>query len=170
MVKGMERYSKAEILELLARNSIAQPKAKYSNAVIAQMLGAVGDDFVACVEPTRGAFALNRGSVVECIIKAVVYGVADTFKTSQGRKDLDLAKVDNRAFGIDPRAKKMEVKFATSFAPASESAPDTAFVLLVTDRGVYNVRASEHQGRYTRNSDLDGELNAVLSELFGFDC
>lgn len=166
----MEKYSKAEILELLARNSAEQPKAKYSNAVIAQMLGAVSDDFVACVEPTRGAFALNRGSVVECIIKAVVYGVADTFKTSQGRKDIDLRKVNNRAFGIDPRAQRLEVKFATSFAPASEAQPDTAWVLLVTDRGVYNVRASEHQGRYTRNSDLDGEVNAVLSELFGFDC
>ena len=166
----MEKYSKAEILELLARNSVEQPKAKYSNAVIAQMLGAVGDDFVACVEPTRGAFALNRGSVVECIIKAVVYGVADTFKTSQGRKDIDLRKVNNRAFGIDPRAQRLEVKFATSFAPASEAQPDTAWVLLITDRGVYNVRASEHQGRYTRNSDLDGEVNEVLSELFGFDC
>ena len=166
----MEKYSKAEILELLARNSVEQPKAKYSNAVIAQMLGAVGDDFVACVEPTRGAFALNRGSVVECIIKAVVYGVADTFKTSQGRKDIDLRKVNNRAFGIDPRAQRLEVKFATSFAPASEAQPDTAWVLLITDRGVYNVRASEHKGRYTRNSDLDGEVNEVLSELFGFDC
>ena len=166
----MEKYDITTIRALLARNSNDQPKAKYSNAVILRMLDAVPADFTACVEPTRGAFPLNRGSIVECIIKAVLYGVADTFKTSQGRKDIDLRKVDNRAFGIDPRAQRLEVKFATSFAPASEAQPDTAWVLLVTDRGVYNVRASEHQGRYTRNSDLDGEVNEVLSELFGFDC
>ena len=166
----MKKYTLTEIRALLERNTIEQPKAKYSNAIILRMLEHTRHDFTATVEPTRDLFPLNRGSLVECIIKSLLYGVADTFKTTQGRKDIDLREVDNRAFDIDPKAKGLEIKFATSFAYASASDPRTVWVLLVTPDGIFNVPSQGHKGRYSPKDEHSGRLNEVLNAFYGFEC
>lgn len=163
----MNTFTKTELVAILKADRNNAGNAHYSDDALLAMLGAVSDNFTATIEPARGDFAFNRGSLAECIVKSILYGVNDTFKTSQGRKDLDLRGVKNARFGIDSRAKGLEVKFATNFAAASASEPSTKWVLLITEKGVYNVRAEDHKGRYTRNGDLQGVRNEILSELFG---
>lgn len=162
----MNIYTKQEVVDLLKQNNIDQPKAKYSNNVILQMLHAIDENAVFSVEPTRGQFALNRGTIVEEIVKAVL-GVAGG-KTQKGKADIDLSGVDKAKFEIPTRARKLEVKFATTFAPATASQPSTKYVILITADGAFLIEAENHEGRYTNTSCWDGEKMEALSEMLGF--
>ena len=163
----MNNFSKNECIALLVANNTDQPKAHYSNDVLLHMLNAVDNDSIFTVEPTRGKFAMNRGSLCEGIIKAIL-GI-DLSKTQKGVADIDLKGIDNIKFGLPKYAKKLEVKFATSFADASDNAPKTKYVLLVTAEGCFNIDTNNHkQGKYTRNSIFEGTRNNIISEMLGF--
>ena len=87
-------FTKKELIVLFNENNLKQPKAKYSNNIILKMLENVSEDFTAEVECTRKGFSVNRGSLVECIIKSVVYGVNETKKSNFFRESVgELKKV-----------------------------------------------------------------------------
>lgn len=162
----MEKYSVNQVRELLVANNQNQPKAKYSNNVILSMLDKVNASTIFEVEPTKKGFKLNRGTLVEEIVKAVL-GVAVN-KSYSNKADIDLKGVDKNEFGIPTSAKKVEIKFATTFAPASASNPKTKYVILITNEGAFLMDASKHEGRYTNYSAYDGERMEKLSAKLGF--
>ena len=95
-------FKKEEMVALLIKNNQTQPKAKYSNAVLLAMLDHVSDNFTAKVEETRGQFAFNRGSAVECLLRAIVTGDMDTAKAQAKEADLFLKK---EILGLPARVK-----------------------------------------------------------------
>lgn len=162
----MNYYTKNEVKALLEENNLSQPKAKYSNNVILSMLDKVNDNTIFEVEPTKKGFKLNRGTLVEEIVKSIL-GVKVN-KSYSGKADIDLKDVDNSKYGLPTYAKKIEVKFATTFAPASASNPNTKYVILITNEGAFLMNANEHEGRYTNYSAYDGTKLNKLSEMLGF--
>lgn len=128
-------YSKNQLIALFNENNATQPKAKYSNNVIIQMLETLSSDFVADIEPTRNGFAVNRGSLVECIIKAVVYGVNDTTKSSCRVADLDTTKLNAQQLALvnGVVSSNIEIKFSTSFAPATHKTSKARKTIIVSE-------------------------------------
>lgn len=162
----MNTYSKTEIVAKLIENNLNQPKAKYSNNTILNMLNAVDDDTMFTLEPTRNGFAFNRGSLVEEIVKYIL-GI-DTDKSQRGSADIDLKGIDNKSFGLPSAAKKVEVKFATTFAPASASMPTTKYVILINNEGAFLIESANHKGRYTSYSWYEGTRLDIISKILGF--
>ena len=162
----MKTYTIAQCARLLAQNNIDQPKAKYSNNVILAMLSTFDDNATVCVEPTRKGFELNRGSLVENLVKMALLDTDNGFKTAQRKSDIGRNAKNATAYGLNKNL-KYEVKFATTFAPATESKPKTKYVILVTATGCYLIETANHQGRYTNNSDLDGTRLDELSARLG---
>ena len=162
----MTTYTIAQCARLLAQNNIDQPKAKYSNNVILSMLSTFDQNATVCVEPTRKGFELNRGSLVENLVKMALLDTDNGFKTAQRKSDIGRNAKNATAYGLNKNL-KYEVKFATTFAPATESKPKTKYVILVTATGCYLIETANHQGRYTNNSDLDGTRLDELSERLG---
>ena len=130
-------FKKEEMVALLIKNNQNQPKAKYSNAVLLAMLDHVSDNFTARVEETRGQFAFNRGSAVECLLRAIVTGEMDTAKAQAKEADLFLNK---SVLGLPARA-KLEVKFSTSFAPATAKTSKGKYVVIIGQEGAFLVES-----------------------------
>lgn len=162
----MKSYTKNECINLLLTNNAEQYKAKYSNNVLLAMLETLSDDKSFAVEPTRGGFELNRGSLCEAIVKSFLYGYECAGRTSQNKSDLRKGIKNASVYGLKSNY-CYEIKFATSFAPATLNPTKTANILLVTTTGIYLIKSVDHCGRYTNNSDLDGERLDKLSEALG---
>ena len=161
----MNTYTINQVRDLLVKNNQEQPKAKYSNNIILTMLNQLSDNTTFEIEPTRGGFELNRGTLVEEIVKAVLGAAVN--KSYSGKADVELKNVEKAKFEIPTQAKKIEIKFATTFAPASATQPKTKYVILVVKEGAYLIETKDHKGRYTNNSFLDGERLETLSEMLG---
>ena len=160
-------YTKNQCINLLEQNNHDQPKAKYSNNVLLQMLQMCDNKSKFSVEKTRDNFELNRGSLCECIVKRVL-GLTST-KASKGLADIDLTGLDRKALELPIRAKKLEIKFATSFANASANQPATKYVMLVTKNGAYLLETANHQANTVykpRDIEQGYRLN-VISEMLG---
>lgn len=162
----MKTYTIKDCARLLAQNNIDQPKAKYSNNVILSMLDQFDENATVSVEPTRKGFELNRGSLVENLVKMVLLGTDKGFKTKQRKSDVGKNSKNATVYGLDKRL-CYEIKFATTFAPATESQPKTKYVILITADGAYLIESKNHEGRYTNNSIWEGERLDELSEALG---
>lgn len=162
----MNKYSVEQVGDLLRKNNMEQPKAKYSNNIILNMLNYVDKSTIFEIEPTKSGFELNRGTLVEEIVKSVL-GLAVN-KSYSGKADINLAYVNNKEFELPSQAKRIEIKFATTFAPASASQPKTKYVILIVKEGAYLVETKNNKGRFTNNSYLNGERLEKLSEMLGF--
>ena len=162
------KLSKNEIIALLEQNNIDQRKAKYSNNIILEMLENVSENAIFDVEQTRGSFPINRGSLVEEIVKSMLGG--ECVKASQRQSDLRATSKNMRkmfkANGLNPQL-RYEIKFATSFAPASNNAPKTKYTILIVKEGAYLVENANHQERFTSNSWFDSPRLDNLSDLLG---
>ena len=101
----MNTYTRNEAIELLQQNNIDQRKAKYSNDILIQMLETLNEDTTFTVEPTRGKFAMNRGSLCEDIIKCAL-GLQGN-KTKQHQADIDLKGINNKKYGLTMFDKKI---------------------------------------------------------------
>lgn len=162
----MKTYTIAQCATLLEQNNQNQPKAKYSNNVILSMLAQFDENATVCVEPTRKGFELNRGSLVENLVKMVLLGTDCGFKTKQRKSDVGKNSKNATAYGLDKNL-CYEIKFATTFAPATESQPKTKYVILITADGAFLIESKNHKGRYTNNSIWEGEKLEELSEALG---
>lgn len=125
------------MVSLLIKNNETQPKAKYSNDILLTMLEHVSDNFTARLEETRGSFAFNRGSAVECLLRAIVTGEMNAVKAQAGEADLFLKKA---VLGLPAKA-KIEVKFSTSFAPAAAKTSKGKWVVIVGQEGAFLVES-----------------------------
>lgn len=122
----LKTITKNELITLVKANSIEQPKAKCSNNVILNLIELINNDFDIQVEPTRSNSMLNRGSIVECLIKLVF--------------DKRKRHVVKNANGSDlyKGAYEYEIKFSTTFAYASNNNANHEMpILLVCESGVY---------------------------------
>ena len=136
-MKKVHTFKKEDMVSLLIKNNETQPKAKYSNNILLTMLEHVSDNFTARLEETRGSFAFNRGSAVECLLRAIVTGEDDTTKAQAGEADLFLKKA---VLGLPARA-KIEVKFSTSFAPATAKSSMGKWVVIIGQEGAFLVES-----------------------------
>ena len=130
-------FKKEDMVSLLIKNNETQPKAKYSNDILLAMLEHVSDNFTARLEETRGNFAFNRGSAVECLLRAIVTGEMNAVKAQAGEADLFLKKA---VLGLPARA-KIEVKFSTSFAPATAKTSKGKWVVIIGQEGAFLVES-----------------------------
>lgn len=162
----MNKYTVAQCKALLEQNNIDQPKARYSNNILLTMLDQVSDNATVEVEPTKGGFELNRGSLAENIVKMILLNTSEAWKTQRNRSDVKRGSANLKMFGLD-KWLNYEVKFATSFANASSSEPKTKYVILVTPDGAYLVESKKHVGKWTTSSIWDGERLDDLSEALG---
>lgn len=158
------KFSKNEVVALLLKNNSEQPKAKYSNNILLTMLNNADIDSIES-ETTRKGFALNRGVVCECIIKAKVRRWANAYKTNRNA-DLKKSKGDDRQvmreYGLNPNL-NYEIKFTSSFALASDSKLKTKYVILVLASGIYLVPSQE----YKRANYPQGKRLEKLSQELG---
>lgn len=169
-------FNQVQLVELFKENNQVQPKAKYSNNVIIQMLETLSSDFVADIEPTRNGFAVNRGSLVECIIKAVVYGVNGVNKSSCKVADLDTTHLDTEHLALvnGVKSSNIEIKFSTSFAPATHKTSKARKTIIVCEYGVYMIDSKNiiptKSGKININNQNTRDLVELteLMDLLGY--
>ena len=169
-------FNKNELISLFAQNNTVQPKAKYSNNAILRMLEKMPCDFVADVETTRGGFLVNRGSLVECIIKATVYGVARVEKSACNSSDLDTTKLNAQQLALvhGVKSSNIEVKFSTSFAPATKKMNKARKTIIVCEHGIYMIDSrnivATSAGKININNQKNKDLDPLkeLMDLLGF--
>lgn len=169
-------YTKNQLITLFKENNLKQPKAKYSNNVILQMLDTLSSDFVADVEPTRSGFAINRGSLVECIIKAVIYGVNDATKSSCRVADLDTTKLNDTQLSLvnGVVSSNIEIKFSTSFAPATHKTSKAHKTIIVSESMIVMLDSKDivptKAGKININNQKSSKCKTLdkLMDLLGY--
>lgn len=169
-------FNTIQLLDLFSQNNIQQPKAKYSNNVIMQMLENSASDFTADIEPTRNGFAVNRGSLVECIIKCAVLGVSNVGKSSCKIADLDTTHLaaDRLALVNGVKSSNIEIKFSTSFAPATHKTSKARKTIIVCEYGIYMIDSKNiiptKSGKININNQNPKDLTELteLMDLLGF--
>jgi hypothetical protein len=134
----MKKYTYFEIVALLQQNNQDQPKAKYSNNAILRMLENLPTTFTMEVEPTKGGFALNRGSVVECIINAIATKNYNQVKHQANKSDLNTLKLDADTLRLfnNIKSSNIEIKFSTSFAPATRKTNKARYTIIVSEKSI----------------------------------
>lgn len=122
---------------MLKANNITQPKAKYSNNIILTMLENLDNDFIADIEPSRNGF-INRGSLVECIIKYVAYNTPNVSKSCAFQSDLNTLLVDKKTLKLfnNVRSSNIEIKFSTSFAPATAKTSKARKTIIISENSI----------------------------------
>lgn len=174
-VKNM-LYNRNELINALVENNTNQPKAKYSNNAIIQMLESLSVDFTADVEPTRNGFAFNRGSLVECIIKAVVCGLDSGVKSNCRVADLDTMHLDAEHLALvnGVKSSNIEIKFSTSFAPATHKTSKARKTIIVCEYGIYMLDSKNivptKSGKININNQNKNDLTELseLMDLLGY--
>lgn len=157
----MKKFSKNELVIELLNNNKTQPKAKYSNNILLKMLDKVGDDFVATLEPTKNGFAFNRGSLCECLIKYAVQGTSE--KAQAYESDLDTSKVDN-TYGL-PKSSNIEVKYSTSFAPATRKTSKARYTLIVSQLGIHLIESKNLIATDSGKINISNQKMSCLTKM-----
>lgn len=172
----MKNYTKQDLLLMINFNNLVQPKAKYSNACIERMLECLPNDFTATLEETKSGAFVNRGSLVECIVKSVIYGVSNIEKSKQKDSDLNTLKLDSKHLNLvnGIKSSNIEIKFTTSFAPATAKHNKAHKVILVCDYGIFmidskNIVATK-AGKINVNNQRSTDLTPLndLMDLLGY--
>ena len=175
----MQKVKIENIIKSYELDSIAHSKNKPTNELIISMLENASVESLQ-VEPTRGGGIYNRGSVVECLFRAVaneyINGkVASLYKKSTNEEDFNTNKKNAqyvRELGLEPNT-KYEIKCISSLARASMSTKVVNPCIIVDLRaktlGVYLVQPKDlviYNGSsikdYTNGVSLD-----LVSELLG---
>lgn len=137
----MKTYNKSELIALLKLNNQMQPKAKYSNNTLLQMLDNVANDFVASLEPSKEKCPVNRGSLCEVLIGFKVCG--KTSKSQAGKSDLNTLKLSAKElefYGL-PKSSNIEIKFSTGFAPATAKTSKAHWTILAGQNGLFLIES-----------------------------
>lgn len=137
----MKNFTKKELIALLKENNDKQPKAKYSNNILLSMLEKTDSNFIATLEPTRNGFAFNRGSLCECLVKYAI--TKDTTKSQAFESDLNTTKVSDKVleyFNL-PKSSNIEIKYSTSFAPATKKTSKARMTIIVSQLGIHLIES-----------------------------
>lgn len=161
---------------LLTLNNEQQPKAKYSNNVILKMLEKMPSTLDIDVEPTRKGFAFNRGSLVECLVRAVITN--DFTQTRANARESDLNSMDFTTQQLElingVKSKNIEIKFSTSFAPATKKSNKARYVIIVCESGVYMIESKNiiwtKAGKLNANNQRHKDMVRLdkLMDLLGY--
>ena len=157
----MQKYNYFELVALLQQNNQQQPKAKYSNNIILKMLENLPTTFVVELEPTRNGFAFNRGSLVECIVNAVITNNFDQVKHQAHQSDLNTTKLNAQQLALvnNVKSSNIEIKFSTSFAPATHKTSKARYTIIVSERNIIMLESKNIV------STASGKINASNQRL-----
>ena len=169
-------YTKNQLIALFNANNQTQPKAKYSNNVILNMLDCLPSEFEADIEPTRSGFAVNRGSLVECIVKAVIYNDYHASKSNCFVADLNTTKLDSQQLALvnGVVSSNIEIKFSTIFAPATHKTSKARKTIIVCENGIYMIDSKNliptKSGKINVNNQKAKDLIELteLMDLLGY--
>ena len=102
------------------------------------MLANLPSDFIVELEPTRNGFAFNRGSLVECIVNAVITNNYDQAKRQAHTSDLNTLKLSDNALRLvnGVKSSNIEIKFSTSFAPATHKTSKARYTIIVSEKSI----------------------------------
>ena len=172
----MEKLNKKQLLEMLERNTKEQPAAKYSNNVLVHMLESLNDDFIAWLELARGGKMVNRGTLAEIIIKSYLYEINEVSKSQAGVADLDTRNLSDEKLKLlrGLKSSNIEIKFATSFAPATYKKNKAHYTMIVCQEGIYLIRSSAiiwtKAGKLNANNQLPSAMVRLnkLSKCLGY--
>lgn len=172
----MEKFTKKQLMEMLERNTKEQPKAKYSNDVLLHMLESLNDDFMAWLELAKGGKMVNRGSLAEVIIKAYLYEVDEVSKSLAYAVDLDTRNLSEEKLKLlrGLKTSNLEIKFATSFAPATYKKNKAHYTMIVCQEGIYLIRSSQiiwtKAGKLNANNQMPSAMVRLnrLSKCLGY--
>ena len=161
----MKQFSKNELVELLKQNNTTQPKAKYSNNILLSMLEKVDSNFIATLEPTRNGFAFNRGSLCECLIKYVI--TKETSKAQASESDLNTSKVNAETLEKYelPKSTNIEVKYSTSFAPATHKTSKARYTIIVSNLGIHLIESKNLIETSSGKININNQRIKDLKEL-----
>lgn len=130
--------SKKDTLKTIERTYTQ--KNKRVNAMCESMIEkALLDNDTITIEPTRSNNGLNRGSLVECLIKAYVKHFINGDMTPQ-----NFAKSQAYESDIVIDGKTYEIKLSTNYSSASPMRSNDDLIL-VNERGIYYVPYSKVQ-------------------------
>ena len=172
----MKRFEKNELMEMLKENTKRQPKAKYSNDVLLHMLENIDDNFSAYLETTKGGDMVNRGSLAEVIIKAYLYEVDEVSKSLAYAVDLDSRNLSEEKLKLlrGLKSSNIEIKFTTSFAPATYKKNKAHYTMIVCQEGIYLIRSSAiiwtKAGKLNANNQMPSAMVRLnkLSKCLGY--
>lgn len=157
----MKQFTKKELVVALTENNTKQPKAKYSNNVLLKMLNKVDNDFVATLEPTRNGFAFNRGSLCECLVKYAI--THETTKSQAHESDLDTTKVSD-TYDL-PKSSNIEIKYSTSFSPATKKTSKAHYTIIVCESGAYLIDSKNIIPTSAGKININNQLAKHLTKL-----
>jgi hypothetical protein len=175
----MQKVKIETIIKSYKLDSLQHEKNKPTNSLIVSMLENATIDSLQ-VEFARGGGIYNRGSVVECLTRAVaneyINGrVASLYKKSTNEEDFNTNKKNAqyvRELGLEPNT-NYEIKLITSLARASMSTkvvnPCIVIDLRAKTLGVYLVQPKDlviYNGSSIKDYN-NGVALSLLSELLG---
>ena len=134
MEKNVKSINLKQLKEMYERDNVNKPKNKVCNNPILELIKLINDysKIIKC-ELAKGGIVLNRGSVVECLVKLLLTNQKTTQKYKANKNDI---KIDGTGY---------EIKYTNSVAYASLSAKqrkdydnkDFKPLILVDSCGIY---------------------------------
>lgn len=167
-------YTKKDLLTIIESNNIIQPKAKYSNKLLINMLANIPDKGEVSIESTRSNNGMiNRGSLCEMLVKMYVLGKTKMLKSECNEADLDTSALDEKRLKMFnlPRSKNIEIKFSTSFAYASPKSNKAHYTIVCNDTGAYLVESgklAKNKSNHIIAKQPNGVLLKNLSMVLGY--
>lgn len=161
----MKTFTKKELVAYLIENNKTQPKAKYSNNILLNMLSKTDSNFIATLEPTKNGFAFNRGSLCECLVKYAI--TKETSKAQATESDLNTSKVDSKVleyFNL-PKSNNIEIKYSTTFAPATKKTSKAKQTIIVSQLGIHLIDSDKLIATDSGKINITNQRVKDLTEL-----
>ena len=110
-MENVKSINLKQLKEMYERDNVSKPKNKICNNPILELIKLIDDysKIIKC-EVAKGGIVLNRGSVVECLVKLLLTSQKTTSKYKANKNDI---RLDNIGY---------EIKYTNSVAYASLSA------------------------------------------------
>ena len=148
-----------ELKEMYERDNQVKPKNKTCNNPILELIKLINDysKIIKC-EVAKGGIVLNRGSVIECLVKLLLNNQKTTSKYKANRNDI---KLDGVGY---------EIKYTNSVAYASLSAKQKKEydnkefkpLILVNSFGIYLSNTQYYQ--IAKNGKVKG-VSKILNKI-----
>lgn len=159
MEKNVKTINLKALKEMYERDNEIKPKNKICNNPILELIKLIDDysKIIKC-EFAKGGIVLNRGSVVECLVKLLLTNQKTTSKYKANKNDI---RLDNIGY---------EIKFTNSVAYASLSAKQRKDydnkefkpLILVDSFGVYLSNTQYYQ--IAKNGKVKG-VTKILNKI-----
>lgn len=158
-MENVKSINLKQLKEMFEKDTQNKPKNKVCNNPILELIKLIGDysKIIKC-ELAKGGIVLNRGSVVECLVKLLLTSQKTTSKYKANKNDI---KLDGVGY---------EIKYTNSVAYASLSAKqrkdydnkDFKPLILVDSFGVYLSNTQYYQ--IAKNGKVKG-VTKILNKI-----